>query len=224
MPLINIQGENRCGGVHNRIDGALYGEPLSAEKPAKIPQDRVVVNIPFVQDLTLLDVLDQLGGPTPLAEWDRSYVQRESGDKIAVLLRQLWNERDLQFDIQLEPGDLVVVPIKTPRVYVAGEVSDAGAVTFSNGLNVSDYVLSAGGIKLDTGTSNRIFFVDQTGARQRVTLETTVEEPGTVIYVGKNSWAITEYTITRVLIVTAFISAIVAIISDLADISTIWNW
>ena len=80
------------------------------------------------QDLTLLDVLDQLGGPTPLAEWDRSYVQRESGNKIAVMLRQLWNERDLQFDIQLEPGDLVVVPIKALRVYVAGEVSDAGAV------------------------------------------------------------------------------------------------
>jgi polysaccharide export outer membrane protein len=218
-------GSGRTGATPRiAIDGALYGEPLAADKPAKIPQDRVVANIPFIEKLTLLDILDQLGGPTPLAEWDRSYVQRESGEKIPVMLRQLWENRDLQFDIQLKAGDLVVVPMKAPKVFVAGEVNDAGAIPFSNGYTVSDYIVGAGGINPDTGTSNRIYFVDESGGRQRVTLETSVEEPGTLIYVGKNSWAITEKSITRILILTGFVSAIVAIISDLADISVNWSW
>jgi len=151
-------------------------------------------------------------------------VQRESGEKISVVLRQLWNERDLQVDIQLQPGDLVVIPIKAPKVFVAGEVNDAVAAPFNNGYRVSDYIVAAGGVNPETGMPNRIFFVDEAGDRQRVTLETSVEEPGTLIYVGKNSWAITEKTITRVLIVTGFISAIVAIVVDLADISTTWAW
>lgn len=222
--LISVGSSRNASTPRITIDGALYGEPLAADKPAKVPQDRVLANIPFVQDLTLLDILDQLGGPTPLAEWDRSYVQRESGEKIPVMLRQLWMERDLQFDIHLQPGDLVVVPIKAPKVFVAGEVNDAGAIPFSNGYTVSDYIVAAGGINPDSGTQNRIFFVDESGGRQRVTLETSVEEPGTLIYVGKNNWAVTEKTITRILIVTGFISAIVAIVSDLADISTTWSW
>jgi len=222
--VISVGSGRAAGTPRITIDGALYGEPLSADKPAKIPQDRIVANIPYVADLYLLDILDQLGGPTPLAEWDRSYVQRESGEKVPVMLRQLWEERDLQFDIRLQAGDLVVIPMKAPRVFVAGEVNDAGAVPFSNGYTVSDYIVAAGGINPDTGTPNRIFFIDESGGRQPVNLETSVEEPGTLIYVGKNRWAVTEKTITRILIVTGFVSAIVAIISDLADISSTWAW
>ncbi len=118
----------------------------------------------------------------------------------------------------------MVVSIKAPKVFVAGEVNDAGAIPYSNGYRVSDYIVAAGGNNPDSGTPNRIFFVDEAGGRQRVTLETSVEEPGTLIYVGKNSWAITEKTITRILIVTGFINAIVAIVVDLADISTTWAW
>jgi len=118
----------------------------------------------------------------------------------------------------------MVIPFKAPKVFVAGEVNDAGAVPFSNGYAVSDYIVAARGINPDSGTPNRIFFVDESGGRQRVSLETSVDEPCTLIYVGKNSWAITEKSITRILIVTGFISAIVAIVSDLADISVNWSW
>jgi hypothetical protein len=197
------------------IDAAVYGEPLLPDKPAKIPQERIVANIPYAEDLTVLDILDQLGGPTPLAEWGRCYVQRASGDKIPIMLRPLWEERDLQYDIVLKPGDLVVIPMNPPMVFVAGEVNDAGAIPFSNGYAVSDYLIAAGGVDPDNGDPNRIFFVDDIGRRERVDLDTTVEKPGTLIYVGKNAWAVTEKTITRALIVTGLVSAIVSILADL---------
>lgn len=200
------------------IDGALYGEPLKPDKPVRIPQDRIVANIPYVADLTLLDVLDQLGGPTPLAEWNRSYLQRESGEKIPVMLRKLWDERAVEYDIKLAPGDLIVIPMSPPTVFVAGEVNDAGAFPFRNGYTVADYLVAAGGVDPDTGSRERIYFIDDSGNRNRVALETNVTDPGTLIYVSKNAWAITEKTVTRALVITGLISAIVAILSDITNI------
>ena len=69
----------------------------------------------------------------------------------------------------------MVIPFKAPKVFVAGEVNDAGAVPFSNGYAVSDYIVAARGINPDSGTPNRIFFVDESGGRQRVSLETSVD-------------------------------------------------
>jgi polysaccharide export outer membrane protein len=218
LDVVSVGAKAAISSSRIVIDGALYGEPLQPDKPAKIPQERIVVNIPYAEDLTVLDILDQLGGPTPLAELDRSYVQRESGEKIPILLRKLWEDRDSLYDIMLEPGDLVVIPMNPPKVFVAGQVNDAGAFPFANGYTVSDYLVAAGGVDPDNGDPNRIFFVDEKGRRERVTLETTVVEPGALIYVGKNAWAITEKTITRTLVITAFISAMAAILVDLHDV------
>jgi polysaccharide export outer membrane protein len=202
------------------IDGALYGERLLPDKPAKIPQDRVVANVPYVKDLTLLDVLDQFGGPSPLADYDKSYVQRQSGEKLPVMLRQLWDGRDHQFDIPLAPGDLIVVPIKPARVFVAGQVNAAGGFPFINGFTVSDYVLAAGGIDLDTGDPKRIFFIDKAGARKRVSMETSVVDSGTIVYVAKNSFALAQTTLTQIAVITGFLAAVITLAANAVDLAT----
>ena len=217
LDVVSLESTGTKRSARIMIDGALYGEPLRPDKPAEIPQQRIIVNMPYAEDLTVLAVLDQLGGPTPLAEWERSYVQRASGDKIPIMLRQLWENRDPQYDIVLNPGDLVVVPMNPPKVFVAGAVNDAGAYPFSSGNIVSDYIIEAGGVDPDNGDPNRIFFIDELGRRQRVTIDTSVVEPGTVIYVGTNAWTITEKAITRALVITGLVSVIVAILSDLHE-------
>jgi polysaccharide export outer membrane protein len=201
------------------VDGALYGEPTRADKPVHIPQDRIVVNLPHVQGMTLLALLDQMGGPTPLADLGRSYLQHKDGARIPLRVQTLWETRDPEADVALQPGDLVVIPIKVPKVFVAGEVNSAGSFPFTNGYRVADYLLAAGGVNPENGDPNRLYFVGEGGARQAVSAETPVTEPGTLIYVDKNNWAMTNLTITRVLVITGLIGALLTIAADLMDLA-----
>lgn len=199
------------------VEGAFYGEPIRPDKPALIPPDRILVNIPYVPDMTLLDVLDQLGGPTPLANLGRSYVQRAEGQRVPVKLQKLWESRSPQYDLALQAGDQVVVPMKVLKIFVAGEVNSPGAFPFASGLKVSDYVLAAGGINPDTGDPRRIFFVDELGGRQQVSLNGDVPKAGTLIYVGKNPWGTTQKTFTNILVVTGFIAAVLVFANNIID-------
>ena len=100
---------------------------------------------------TLLEVLGRAGG-----------LNRERGAEIIVLRRgetgaqesllvdatRLVEEGDVSLNLQLEPGDIVMVPVaRNLRVYVTGAVTRPGAVEYSSseGITILQAVTAAGG-------------------------------------------------------------------------------
>jgi len=199
------------------IDAAVYGQPTSGEGPIVIPPRNVVVTLPYIPGLTVLDILEQLGGPSPLADTAAGYVQR-NGERLPLDVDPLWTERTEQYDLVLAPGDLLVIPMQKLKVFVAGEVNNPGGLPYVNGYTVGDYILAAGGISLETGDRNKIFFMDLLGNRERTALDAPVAEPGTLIYVAKSGWGMTQKAIKNVMIVTAFLGALVIITQDVVEI------
>jgi hypothetical protein len=151
-----------------------------------------------------------MGGPTPLADGEKSYIQRQD-QRIPFSVKALWDSRNPQLDMALEPEDLIVIPMKKMQVVVAGEVNTPAAFPFTNGDRVHNYILAAGGIDPETGSQNSIFFIDERGNRKKVTLDTSVTEPGTLIYVGRNSWTLTTDTLGDILILTGFVVEVIAV-------------
>ncbi len=201
------------------LDAALYGSPTTGDKPVKIPDRNITVSLPFVPGMTLLDVLTQMGGPTPLVNPERSYIRRNAtGERITLDLMDLWETRSPNLDIPLMPGDLIVIPMKRLQVVVAGEVNNSGSFPYANGYKVYDYILAAGGISVETGDQNSIFFVDEIGNRERTRLDADVE-PGTLIYVGKNTWTITQKALTNILIITGFAGALIILANNIFDLA-----
>ncbi len=168
------------------IEGAIFGSRYVGDSPVKVPTQPVRVDIPYYPGITVLDVLDLTGGPTPfLNEKENSYIEKaESGDRKNINVKDLWKSRDKRLNLTLDPGDLVYVAMKKLQVFVTGEVSDPGAYNYQNGMKVTDYILRAGGIKEDTGNPDELYFVDEVGNRTRVGLREPVE-PGSHIYVSR---------------------------------------
>jgi protein involved in polysaccharide export with SLBB domain len=70
-----------------------------------------------------------------------------------------------EFDIVLEPGDTLYVPVRAPTVTVTGEVLSTGTFQFEAGLQVRDYVDRAGGMT-QGADRRRIFIVLPDGTAQ----------------------------------------------------------
>ena len=198
------------------VDGALYGAPVAGDTAVTIPASNIVINLPYTSGMSLLELLDLLGGPTPLAQADQSYIQRR-GQRVAVDVQALWRTRQSHLDLKLEPNDLLVVPRKKTRIVVTGEVNIPDAVPFTNGGKVYDYILAAGGINKDSGSKNSIFFIDELGRREKVRLDAEVRDPGTLIYVGRNPWGSTTKVLADILVITGFVAAIISITNSILD-------
>jgi protein involved in polysaccharide export with SLBB domain len=201
------------------VEGALFGEPLSGEEPTSIPTGPIRVNVPFRPGISLLDVLDRLGGPTPYAESRDSYIVRQSGERLPLPdLRELWDAQDQTRDVLLEAGDRLIIPIMRLDVSVAGEVNSPTTVAFQEGQTVSDYIALAGGIDPDTGSKNRVFFLDADGRRRRTGFDAIVP-PGSTIFVPRNPWARTQQVAGNVFIVTGWVTTLVTFLSEVFGIS-----
>jgi polysaccharide export outer membrane protein len=194
------------------VTGAVFGGPLSADKPIPVPLVPVAVNIPYVPGLSLLQVLEALGGPTPYANASNATIlHKATGQSTNVDVETLWVTKDPAKDILLEPGDTVSIPMVT-QVFVAGEVFSPGKLPYDPGLRVGDYLIASGGINPQTGDPNSIWFVDKLGQRTRAGLGSPVT-PGAVILVDKNSWAKTQITLANVGVITGFVASIVALLT-----------
>jgi len=198
------------------VTGAVFGAPVASDKPVQIPALPLSVNVPYTPGLSLLTVLEALGGPTPYANAKESLVQRKAGgERLIVDVDALWSKRDLSKDLVLQPGDTVTIPMVT-EVFVAGEVRTPGKITYNPSLLVSDYLVASGGVNPDTADMNGIFFVDKTGGKTKVTLTTPVP-PGSVIVVSQNAWTQTQKNFTNITIVTGFVATILTFMSTLID-------
>lgn len=70
-------------------------------------------NIPFQQDITLLDVIISVNGLTEFAAGNNATIARIVDDKIVqfnVRLDDLANEGDMSANVKMEPGDVLFVP------------------------------------------------------------------------------------------------------------------
>lgn len=68
--------------------------------------------LPYRQNMTLLDVMIAVGGLTEFADGNRATIMRSSeGNKIySVRLRDLVRRGDVSANVQMKPGDVLIIP------------------------------------------------------------------------------------------------------------------
>lgn len=98
-PTVSVIVQNFVGTFNNQV--RVVGQ-------AAAPQA-----IPFRQDMTLLDVMIQVGGLSPTAAGNRAKVIRREGGKqeeIKVRLSDLINKGDISKNMRMQPGDVLIIP------------------------------------------------------------------------------------------------------------------
>jgi polysaccharide biosynthesis/export protein len=68
--------------------------------------------LPYKQKMTLLDVMIAVGGLTDFADGNRAIIQRtaDSNKQYAVRLKDLIKRGDLSANVEMRPGDILVIP------------------------------------------------------------------------------------------------------------------
>ena len=200
------------------VEGAVFGEVVSADAPTPIPLNRITSLIPYTPGLTALGVLEQLGGPTPYALAAKSYIRRADGEKIALDAASLWDLRDSALDVALAPDDYLLIPMRVMNVAVTGEVSRPSIYGYTRGYTVADYLRSAGGVNPSRGRTDIVFLLDDTGARRRVGLEAE-PEPGDTIVVDKRALAkVGDFFSSNVFVIAGLVTSIIAIVNTVWDL------
>ncbi|MFP4384284.1 MAG: SLBB domain-containing protein [Spirochaetia bacterium] len=200
--------------AHEKViaEGALYGQPQEGETPRAVPTSAVRYALTYRPGMTLLSVLKQMGGPTPFAVPEDSFILRtETGERIPVpFLEELWDSKEANRDMTLLPGDYLVVPITNMNVLVSGEVVSGGSFGYVNGYTVRDYLERARGIHPDRGSDSKIYIITPDREKTKVYLDTPVK-PGDHILVGKNLWAGTQKAMSNILVVTGWAAGIIGV-------------
>jgi polysaccharide biosynthesis/export protein len=99
--------------------------------------------IQLTQELTVLQALSAVGGPTPTADLEGAFLMRGQ-TRIPVNMLAVMQRGDTSQNVRLQPGDTVVVPT-ADAVFVQGEVKTPGPVKFTKGMTVVQAIASAGG-------------------------------------------------------------------------------
>lgn len=197
------------------VQGALFGQPTPGDAPVQLPTKPLVLLLPFHAGMSVLEVLDLVGGPTPLARSERSTVLRAAtGARLPVDVSLLWETRDPGLDLPLEPGDQLHVPMRDLNVYLGGEVNTPRAVPHVAGHTIGDYLRGAGGLT-DDGAP-RFTVIDADHRRSRGTLYTQ-PEPGSTILAERNAWSSTRQVLGEVVIVAGFATVILDLIIKIID-------
>lgn len=98
-PVVNVIVSDFAGRFSDQI--RVIGQ---AENPKALP---------FREQITLLDVLIEVGGLSEFAAGNRAKVVRREGAKtreIAVRLEDLISSGDMSANIRMSPGDILIIP------------------------------------------------------------------------------------------------------------------
>jgi polysaccharide export outer membrane protein len=84
-----------------------YSEQIRIIGEATRPQ-----GIPYRQNMTLLDVMIQVGGLTDFADGNKAILVRgsEQGRQYSVRLRDLVKRGDISANVDVKPGDVLIIP------------------------------------------------------------------------------------------------------------------
>ena len=199
------------------IEGAVFGNRLSGDSPVQVPDKSFRIDFPYYAGISLLDVLDEVGGPTPRAVSEKSFLRRAAtGEEAALELEKLWRSRDEMDNRELFPGDYIFIPMQRTVVFVSGAVTRPGAVEFMPGYSVADYLLLSGGIDVNQADFKKIYLIDESGNRERIE-ETDAVTPGSHIYVDKKWLFATDRTFQNIFIATAWVTTIVTVVTTVWD-------
>ncbi len=204
------------------IEGAIFGRNFSKSGAVQVPQRAVRVDLAYYPGISLLAALDSVGGPTPLMSTEEhSILKRQNSDggieRRVLEIEKLWKTREQQYDVKLQPGDFILIPIQTLKVFLTGEVNNPGAFDYVNGYTVYDYILLAGGITENTGDPNGLFKIDKLGTRISVKAEDDIQ-PGDHIYVSKKVLFRSDRFVQNLLITTGWVTAIIAVVNTVWDL------
>jgi len=119
----------------------------------------------LTQELTVLQALSSVGGPIPSADLESAFVLRGQ-KRIPVNLLMILQKGDMSQNVNLQPGDTVVVP-NADSVYVLGEVKTPGQVKYTKGLTVMTAIAGAGGFT-PFASARRVTVVRGDGAKREV--------------------------------------------------------
>lgn len=97
----------------------------------------------LTQDLTLLQALSMAGGVAAGGDPESAFVLRGE-TAIPVDLSSLMQKGSLRYNLKLQPGDTIVVPV-ADVVYVQGEVKTPGLIKFTKDLTMVKAITQAGG-------------------------------------------------------------------------------
>jgi len=119
----------------------------------------------LTQELTVLQALSSVGGPIATADLESAFVLRGQ-KRIPVNLLTILQKGDTSQNVNLQPGDTVVVP-NADSVYVLGEVKTPGQVKYTKGLTVTTAIAGAGGFT-PLASARRVMVVRGDGAKREV--------------------------------------------------------
>ena len=138
------------------------------------------------------------------------------------------NNENYGNDLNIMDGDSVLIPESTNNVYVYGEVSKEGAVTFESNQNLEHYIDKTGGYK-QFANFESIYILHPNGETLRFSQKRNIFErepknniriyPGSVIFVPRKI----DDSATRRLATQAYVSILGNIGVALASLSAINN-
>lgn len=151
----------------------------------------------YQENWTVAELVAVAGGPTPGANLPKTMILRKN-TTVPVDLQSLLVDGNASANVDLEPGDVVILPESKNKVIVMGAVVKPGPYLFREGDKVVDVLSAAGGPGPKAATDN-IGVVRREGdkpvvkpvnlnqfykngdAKQNVTLE-----PGDIVYVPEH--------------------------------------
>jgi polysaccharide export outer membrane protein len=126
----------------------------------------------LTQDWTLLQAISAAGGLVPAADLESAYVLRGKA-VIPVDFSRLIQKADMSQNIQLQPGDTIVVPL-AEQVYVQGDVKTPGQLKYTKELTLLGAITEAGGFP-DLTVPRRVSIVRGAGVTKQ-TIDVNINE------------------------------------------------
>jgi polysaccharide export outer membrane protein len=122
----------------------------AVNRPGTVP----ITNVP----LTLLDAINQAGGLSENADWQRVLVSRNGSERV-FNLRQLYQQGDTGQNLLLQPGDLVHINHSDAnKIFVLGEVGKPQSLIMGQqGMSLAEALADAGGWNENRSDARGVF-------------------------------------------------------------------
>jgi protein involved in polysaccharide export with SLBB domain len=194
------------------VEGALFGKPIDGRTPIQMPQINldtvnassasvavseapssflnsiavpIKVYLSYFQGMTLANILDILGGPTPFAIGDQSVIYRKNPTQtIPFNVEDVWRNPEKAKAIQIFPDDYVLIPMDNQIIMVMGEVNVSRIIPLMYKRKLRDYLMACGGIT-STGDARSIWLYDKLGKKVKHVDMEYDPKAGDIFYVDK---------------------------------------
>ncbi len=182
------------------VEGAILGLPgtppsVTAESHTTPLPRELSVPVPFVEGDGIRDLLNKVGGLLPSADSNRAFLIRPVNDspgarqRIPIDIGAIASGRAPEIEVQ--PGDTLVVPTRRDTVLVGGAVQHPGLYPLNPDLHPADYLTLAGGATR-TGDPAAARVLSHNGQSRLVSKATTVD-PGDSIAVPERRMTTAEW-------------------------------